>query len=89
MTPYLSRSGFFKKRRLPANKNEFQDFLKVRAKAGSETSACMLAGHLLKTGNLGESLQYAEMGRQSKNPKVRQWCEREITRVDVLNMIKP
>lgn len=79
----------FSKGRLPANDSEFQDFLKERAKAGSDTSACMLAGHLLKTGNLGESLQFAEMGRRTKNIKVKRWCEREIARVDVLNSIKP
>lgn len=79
----------FSKGRIPANDTEFQDFLRERAKAGSDTSACMLAGHLLKIGNLGESLQYSEMGRQTKNAKVRRWCEREIARVDVLNSIKP
>ncbi len=79
----------FSKGRLPTNDKEFQDFLKERAKAGSDTSACMLAGHLMKTGNLGESLQFAEMGRRTKNIKVKRWCEREITRVDVLNSIKP
>lgn len=79
----------FFKGRLPANDSEFQDFLKERARAGSDTSACMLAGHFRKTGNLGESLQYAEMGRQTKSVKVKQWCEREIARVDVLNVIRP
>lgn len=79
----------FSKGRLPASDSEFQDFLKERAKAGSDTSACMLAGHFLKIGNLGESLQYAEMGRRTKNIKVKRWCEREIARVDVLNIIKP
>jgi len=79
----------FSKGRLPANDSEFQDFLKERANAGSDTSACMLAGHFRKTGNLGESLQYAEMGRRTKNIKVKQWCEREIAKVDVLNAIKP
>lgn len=79
----------FSKGRLPTNDSEFQDFLRERAKAGSDTSACMLAGHFLKIGNLGESLQYAEMGRRTKNIKVKRWCEREIARVDVLNTIKP
>lgn len=79
----------FSKGRLPANDSEFPDFLKERAKAGSDTSACMLAGHFLKTGNLGESLQFAEMGRRTKNVKVKRWCDREIARVDVLNSIKP
>ena len=79
----------FSKGRLPANDSEFQDFLKERANAGSDTSACMLAGHFRKTGSLGESLQYAEMGRRTKNIKVKQWCEREIAKVDVLNAIKP
>ena len=63
--------------------------MKERAKVGSDTAACMLASHFRKTGYLGESLQYAEMGRKTKNIKVKQWCEREIARVDVLNSIKP
>ncbi len=83
------KEWIFSKGRVPANDTEFQDFLKERAKAGSDTSACMLAGHFRKTGNLGESLQYAEIGRRTGNLKVKVWCEREIARVDVLNTIKP
>jgi len=79
----------FSKGRLPSNDSEFSDFLRERAKAGSDTSACMLAGHLRKIGNLGESIQYAEMGRRTSNLKVQQWCEKELSRIDVLAVIKP
>lgn len=79
----------FSKGRLPGSNTEFHDFLIERAKSGSETAACMLAGHLRKLGRLGEGLLYAEKGRGTRNHKVRQWCEREIARIDVLNNIKP
>ena len=83
------KEWIFSKRRMPVNESEFQDFLRERANAGSDTAACMLAGHFRKSGNLGESLRYAELGRRTKNVRVKQWCEREIVRVDVLNTIKP
>ena len=83
------KEWIFSKRRMPSNESEFQDFLRERANAGSDTAACMLAGHFRKSGNLGESLRYAELGRRTKNVRVKHWCEREIVRVDVLNTIKP
>jgi hypothetical protein len=83
------KEWIFSKGRLPLNDSEFRDFLSERAKAGSDTSACMLSGHLRKVGDLGESIQYAEMGRQTSNIKVQQWCANEIARIDVLSVIKP
>lgn len=83
------REWVVSKGRIPVNDSEFGDFLRERAKAGSDTSACMLAGHLLKAGDLAGSLRYAEMGRRSKNIKVKRWCEREMERVDVRRSIAP
>lgn len=83
------KEWIFSKGRLPLNDDEFVDFLRLRANAGSDTSACMLASHFRRVGNLGESLQYAEMGRLTSNIKVQQWCEKEIARIDVLSVIKP
>ena len=83
------KDWIFSKKRMPSNQMEFSEFLEERAKQGVGASACMLAEHLVKTGDLGKALFYADLGKKSSHIFTKQWCEVVVAKAEVKNIMKP
>ena len=86
------KQWLFENKRLPTNSFEFEAFLKDKANKGDAAAACMLSNHLIKNHQAQESMKYALMGKKSSERNIREWCSREVDRINVsliLSGMKP
>ena len=82
------KEWIFSKKRLPSNAEEFKEFLTEKALNNSDISACAISSYYIKNQDLNKALNFAKLGLNTGNKFVKQWCEKNIDKINVLKALK-